>query len=600
MKWFMNLSVKRRVLAVILSFTTVASGATACFLLTGNDAEDNTKAKGEKILVYVGEEKIEADFIKDKEEIYVSAEDVFAKADVEFNETDTQINAKGLKSLEIDKKSKTVKINDEEPEYSFKIQGDEIMISPDLLAEVVGGESVISEKEIYIIENEPVMVKFRESGKKFAFDYNDSFFLRSPFEYNHNMAKMSLGMAISAFSAKEGDDKWGKSGDHERDKDIIEFYKNMGFENIKTYNYDKSLNDDSDKVAFAIAEKDVKYAKKKYRVVALAVRGGAYGNEWVSNFNLGTGENHKGFSEAEKEVEKILKTYIGKTNGNVKLWISGFSRGAAVANLTAAKMEKALGGENIYAYTFATPNGTTAKSKNDKKYGYIYNIVSDNDLVTLFAPSEWGFGRFGRDVKFPSLAEYDEKEANEISDNMNNIYKSVAAGGEFSLMQMENANQSEKVKNAIKNLAKGFKDEKYYDKEVSGIIMDFMRINNTKVEDKKGSWRVMTPDESIDSLFKSNGKNPIANMAKETIMSRINENFGGAGEQAAVLGAICVKNGKDPYKMITEDIGISTLSTVVAVFVPEEDGGGIAKAHYSEVYTALMFGISDPDMLKIN
>ena len=100
--------------------------------------------------------------------------------------------------------------------------------------------------------------------------------------------------------------------------------------------------------------------------------------------------------------------------GEVKLWVVGYSRGGAVANLTAAELsypknvppevaEKVTWNrEDVYGYTFEAPQGTQFINTILKKYNNIKNIRNINDLVTYVAPSNWGFKRFGKDYLLPS------------------------------------------------------------------------------------------------------------------------------------------------------------------------------------------------------
>lgn len=71
-----------------------------------------------------------------------------------------------------------------------------------------------------------------------------------------------------------------------------------------------------------------------------------------------------------------MKDYIEEKNitGDIKLWITGYSRGAAVANLVAGELDKGLHslGEavtlhpsNIYAYCFEPPAGVLLAQTND-------------------------------------------------------------------------------------------------------------------------------------------------------------------------------------------------------------------------------------------
>lgn len=72
------------------------------------------------------------------------------------------------------------------------------------------------------------------------------------------------------------------------------------------------------------------------------LRGVGYGAEWVSNLHLGENSWHYGFVTAAEQFFADLQDYLACAKaaagelGTIKLWLGGYSRGAAVANLAAA------------------------------------------------------------------------------------------------------------------------------------------------------------------------------------------------------------------------------------------------------------------------
>lgn len=70
-------------------------------------------------------------------------------------------------------------------------------------------------------------------------------------------------------------------------------------------------------------------------------------------------------------------------------------------NLVAGTLVK-LGvfpGEDVYAYTFATP--AALRNVPEKGFENIYNIMEPMDLVPQVLPADWGFGRYGNDLYLP-------------------------------------------------------------------------------------------------------------------------------------------------------------------------------------------------------
>ena len=135
---------------------------------------------------------------------------------------------------------------------------------------------------------------------------------------------------------------------------------------------------------------------------------GAY--EWVSNFNVGKSGLHKGFSTAANEITDKINAYIkaqGIDTKNMKIWITGHSRGGVVAGMTAANLNYKYGVENVFAYGFATPNGVPTSMANSvpnntsKKVctDNIFNIVNKADFVPYVVPASWGFTKYGRTIE---------------------------------------------------------------------------------------------------------------------------------------------------------------------------------------------------------
>ena len=261
------------------------------------------------------------------------------------------------------------------------------------------------------------------------FEYDDNYFEEKSTVFNQKLAILTLGMVMSGFSSGESDKYWSvgsdttndenavKEAEESRTENISNTYNVLGFDesSIEYYNYDVSLNDASDKVAFSIASKKIHVNGADKTLVAVILRGGGYGSEWSSNFNMGNnGLYHEAFNNAAWEVVNEVIDYLGKKGltKNVKILMGGFSRAAATANLAAAKLDKlsdsnklySISRDDIYTYTFATPQGVVDNNQNDihnALYDNIFNIINPTDLVPTVALSKWGFGRYGISLTFP-------------------------------------------------------------------------------------------------------------------------------------------------------------------------------------------------------
>ena len=120
---------------------------------------------------------------------------------------------------------------------------------------------------------------------------------------------------------------------------------------------------------------------------------------------------------AEEEVEKAVRSYasdLGIDPAHTRILITGHSRGGAIANLLAADLgdpdddASALApSSGIYAYTFAAPCATRADDRHDPRFGNIFNVVNEADIVTQLPLSSWGFGRYGSTITLPSTVSVD-------------------------------------------------------------------------------------------------------------------------------------------------------------------------------------------------
>ncbi|MGN0458732.1 MAG: leucine-rich repeat protein [Eubacterium sp.] len=246
---------------------------------------------------------------------------------------------------------------------------------------------------------------FTSAGKTFSgaygYYYKDSYFNNFANEYNQSLATMSLCLAFSTYNA---------SSDYETaDKNVKSILDQCGFKDYEQTMYHEKP--DSGTIAFSIANKEL---ENDENLVVVAVRSGGYEAEWASNMTVGNTGNHEGFQNSADCVYRVLENYITNVNHNltgkkVKFWITGFSRGAAVSNLLAAKLFTDKFNEvnytpinDVYAYCFATPAGAIeTNDPHNECFNNIFNIIEYNDPVPLLAPCQWNFSRYGREKVFP-------------------------------------------------------------------------------------------------------------------------------------------------------------------------------------------------------
>lgn len=270
------------------------------------------------------------------------------------------------------------------------------------------------------------------SGKH-GYRYRDSYFDKKATEYQHSLATMSLCLAFATYGASTGEIVFDQNDElipdySNYDKNVKRVLTECGFaddERYEQYNFNEKPSKNS--IGCVIGSKKI----KDTTVIAVAVRSGGYEAEWASNLLVGNEvlQDHKGFNESANVTFDNVTNYINKKNitGKTKIWITGYSRGAAVATQTAAKLnnETSIGKDNIYAYGFATPAGAVDnQNPRSSSYNNIFNIIDFNDPVPLVAPTDWGFTRYGITKMFPydnigSQANYIEK----LKNNMGEEYR---------------------------------------------------------------------------------------------------------------------------------------------------------------------------------
>lgn len=236
----------------------------------------------------------------------------------------------------------------------------------------------------------------------YQFPYSDSWFTHPADDYQHPLAQCTLGMAVSAFRAADLElDR--------KDEYIRDYLGQAGFGDMVSDQFDQEPS--ADTIATFIASKPLRDEKGEFLLIAAAVSGGGYEDEWLSNFSFGDDTVHKGFFSAAFTVFERVFDYADQHagGGRFKLWMGGYSRAAAVSNMAAALALAAEQVDNgdLYVYTFATPNNIRAASEDFEldgrvDYGNIYNITGMFDPVPSIPFREWGYGKLGTTFRLPA------------------------------------------------------------------------------------------------------------------------------------------------------------------------------------------------------
>lgn len=284
-----------------------------------------------------------------------------------------------------------------------------------------------------------------KKDKEATYYYDDKYFSKPATKYNNSLATMSLALELTSWPSHEKE-KWIDPRIQEGTKDYYDDklvnlktllvgnptlndhdYSGIGFSRFKANKVWEGYPT-RESIGLASAYKIVKFNNEDTAIVTLVIRGGGYSSEWSSNAAVGLDGNHWGFDKASEDAIEFLDSYIKNEpqlrNKKLKLWIVGYSRAAATANLVSGKLGDSytftngstVNKENIYCYTFATPKGLLASGSITD--GRTMNTINNNDFVPRVAPSDWGFSRYNmeNDYILPSI---------ETSNNFNNEKKSM-------------------------------------------------------------------------------------------------------------------------------------------------------------------------------
>ena len=227
---------------------------------------------------------------------------------------------------------------------------------------------------------------------KDGFYYSDEWFIKEDsYTQNDHLALTSMQLIATVADA----------GNSERS---VAFLNAMGFDNTGLSGFE---NDDSYGCSYAWGTRKVKDGGETYTIVAVAFQSYTFNPTakelgWTQNFQVNgdvIADEHYTFSSAAESKYADIAALGG--SGHVKYWITGHSRGGAIAGIVAQRLNTVAGipAGDIYAYTFEAPAEVEASAvpDNAESYGFIHNYVCDDDIVTMIPP--WGMVRYGVDYK---------------------------------------------------------------------------------------------------------------------------------------------------------------------------------------------------------
>lgn len=170
-----------------------------------------------------------------------------------------------------------------------------------------------------------------------------------------------------------------------KESDIKQAYKELGFDDCELYDYESGTS--PFECGYALAFKQTESGET---ICLVTVRGTQlldYNKDWIGNFVTRNvpgvdGGKHPGFSQPANRIYDNIQNYIDSNNitGDVKYYVTGHSRGAAVGNLLSVKlMENDVASSDVYNYNYATPD--VAAKVSFPKYDNIFNVCNREDAV---------------------------------------------------------------------------------------------------------------------------------------------------------------------------------------------------------------------------
>ena len=227
--------------------------------------------------------------------------------------------------------------------------------------------------------------------------------------YDQSLALQAALYAMLAYddSAFTADGLYYSTGAREAAPEALRAQLSQdGYQSIQSGNYG---NDEEHDISYTLAYQLVDDGRA---LLAVVLRG-TDGLEWRGNMDVGQGlARHESFEKANVALQASVEAYIAQQQlENIIFFVTGHSRGAAVANLFAADFTHnatALesGADSVFCYTFATPNNTTEPTEENN----IFNFCFEDDFVPQVPLARWGYGKYGTTFTASAQALYGANE----------------------------------------------------------------------------------------------------------------------------------------------------------------------------------------------
>lgn len=314
-------------------------------------------------------------------------------------------------------------------------------------------------------------------------DYDYGWFGRDSKEFNFDLARFCAVMTVLGYDTPSETEEVTATGFKNQQPNLERALKGIALTDIEINGCAQR-----DEMSYFTARRDIEIDGEKYNFVLSAFMG-SYKRQWFSNFDpcgvdreanggkgyAGDDEKgivHLGFADARDYMYQQLSAYLDKypSEYETKLLLIGHSRGAAAANLLAAKLLKTGGfgehkikPENLFTYCYATPNAIVTSAIDDNPdYERIMNIINPEDFVTMVFPAQNGFSKYGRFFRLMGSDNRGLKDYADMKQDMQAYYSQFVKGRAFHPFKKGNST-AEKVIEIMGKSIKNF-DSFYTDK----------------------------------------------------------------------------------------------------------------------------------------
>ena len=221
-------------------------------------------------------------------------------------------------------------------------------------------------------------------------EYRDDYFNVPSPGIHSKLRAVSYALALAGFENERSGYPSESSSTYPK---LIDFLNQLGFSDYQSW--DAASDEDGHSMGTTIGHKTLSSGQE---LIVIAPRNYDYQTEWISNFNVGTSGDHAGFSESANLIYNRFNDYLKNHEfENYKVWVVGYSRGGAVVDLFAKKINENLNNykmssSDLYAYTFGAPRASVTETK----YSNIHDVKDGNDLILGYIfPKIWGFYNTG-------------------------------------------------------------------------------------------------------------------------------------------------------------------------------------------------------------